>query len=176
MMMWVILFLMGTSGMISERTRRSTRVRPRALVSFIFLIYSYFSATWPNAWGSGCWWISDVVGWKDCADLPVCHPRSLVISSGRRKARGRWGGNSRRALLVERRGKSRPQTGVWLPPTHVGTGANFRGPNMQPPQVSTTHPRPSVTLAFLFMCAPLAGSFMILDTKHIYEFCLPRTF
>ena len=44
MMIWVILFMMITSGMISERTRRSTRVRPRALVSFIFLIDSYSAA------------------------------------------------------------------------------------------------------------------------------------
>ena len=40
----LMIIMMITSGMISERTRRSTRLSPRALVSFIFSINSYYPA------------------------------------------------------------------------------------------------------------------------------------
>ena len=39
-----MIIMMITSGMISERTRRSTRLSPRALDSFIFSINSYYPA------------------------------------------------------------------------------------------------------------------------------------
>ena len=86
----------------------------------------------------------DVVGWKDCAHLPLHHPWSLVISGRKaRRTMRRERGSSRLTLWeggeLDARGGA---TGVWLPPTHVGVLAR-ETLNMHPGQESTEH-RPTL--------------------------------